>query len=377
MRPTPPRATGWARPLPSALTRRQRPFILCALVSIALLLLIHVAQAGPLAVALAGAASALLLAAFVSDRPELARPAALAAGATALWLPLGPVALAGAGLPPAIEDATIWPNVLVLLFASRLLAQAAQRQFLAFWHAPRQRPSRTGPQSLAAALLLGLALALTFYHFLGVAPPAPSLDPVSVTHRALAGGTIVHVAIVALFFVTLAAIGDAAILLLEEKAFVAHLRRQLQAADVSDRAGACALPSKASHLRAFHVVQAASREGTRSDAHFGERGPLDEYHLAARRLMRQFLTFMPLLGFLGTVIGLAVAIGALGSDTDAPGIDLAASLAGLSIQFETTLLGLLGGLLGQFALALLEKRETELWAECEHMVKRQDGPNAA
>src|SRR5690606_32951519 len=75
---------------------------------------------------------------------------------------------------------------------------------------------------------------------------------------------------------------------------------------------------------------------------------LDGFHRASRRMVRALLSFLPLLGFLGTVIGLTAAIGGLPSDLgpDARGgLDIGASLVGLAVKFETTLLGLAGGLI--------------------------------
>ena len=87
--------------------------------------------------------------------------------------------------------------------------------------------------------------------------------------------------------------------------------------------------------------------------------------------------FLPLLGFLGTVIGLATSIAELpASLSDAPGrgFDISGSLAGLAIKFETTLLGLLASMTAALALNLLEKRETELSAECLRSVEAALAP---
>ncbi len=49
------------------------------------------------------------------------------------------------------------------------------------------------------------------------------------------------------------------------------------------------------------------------------RRSLDAVHASTRRYLRALLAFLPLLGFVGTVIGLAVAIGSLGGDGGASG----------------------------------------------------------
>jgi biopolymer transport protein ExbB/TolQ len=83
--------------------------------------------------------------------------------------------------------------------------------------------------------------------------------------------------------------------------------------------------------------------------------------------VRSLLPLLPLLGFLGTVIGLATAIGELPrglTDGTGQGFDISASLAGLAVKFETTLLGLMASMISSLALNYLEKREAELAAEC-------------
>jgi biopolymer transport protein ExbB/TolQ len=89
-------------------------------------------------------------------------------------------------------------------------------------------------------------------------------------------------------------------------------------------------------------------------------------------MVRALLSSLPLLGFLGTVIGLTAAIGGLPRHLGpaAEGnLDISASLVGLAVKFETTLLGLAGGLLASLLLALLERREGELAAECRHLIR--------
>ena len=87
------------------------------------------------------------------------------------------------------------------------------------------------------------------------------------------------------------------------------------------------------------------------------------------------------MGFLGTVIGLTAAVGGLPGELQAPGngsLDIGASLLGLAVKFETTLLGLAGALVASLLLALLEKREGEISAECFHLVEMfpDDPPSA-
>ncbi len=92
----------------------------------------------------------------------------------------------------------------------------------------------------------------------------------------------------------------------------------------------------------------------------------ENFHQASRRFVRALLPFLPLLGFLGTVIGLATAIAGLphGSEGSPHGFDVSASLAGLAIKFETTFLGLVASIVASFLLNILEKHEAELAAAC-------------
>ena len=88
--------------------------------------------------------------------------------------------------------------------------------------------------------------------------------------------------------------------------------------------------------------------------------------------MRALVPILPLLGFLGTVIGLATALGQMPHSFggEGPGeIDLARSLAGLSIKFETTLLGLLASMVTAIGLAVLERHEAELAARAVRLVE--------
>src|SRR5262249_38908403 len=99
------------------------------------------------------------------------------------------------------------------------------------------------------------------------------------------------------------------------------------------------------------------------------------FHQASRRFVKGLVTLLPLLGFLGTVIGLSIALAELprGVGGGRGAFDIGGSLAGLAIKFETTLLGLLGGMIASLAIAVLEKAETELAADCELIVAALQG----
>lgn len=79
-------------------------------------------------------------------------------------------------------------------------------------------------------------------------------------------------------------------------------------------------------------------------------------------LLKIFLWAIPILGFIGTVMGLSTAVGSLAldpSNPDAMADSLASLTGGLGTAFDTTLLGLFLSLLLNFPLAMVQKKEDE------------------
>lgn len=80
-------------------------------------------------------------------------------------------------------------------------------------------------------------------------------------------------------------------------------------------------------------------------------------------LVRVFLWAIPILGFIGTVIGLSVAVGSLAMGDNADPEALKSSInsltSGLGTAFDTTLLGLVLSILMSFPLAAVQKKEDE------------------
>ena len=80
-------------------------------------------------------------------------------------------------------------------------------------------------------------------------------------------------------------------------------------------------------------------------------------------LVRVFLWAIPILGFVGTVIGLSVAVGSLSMGDNADPEALKESInnltSGLGTAFDTTLLGLVLSILMSFPLAAVQKKEDE------------------
>lgn len=80
-------------------------------------------------------------------------------------------------------------------------------------------------------------------------------------------------------------------------------------------------------------------------------------------LVKVFLWAIPILGFIGTVMGLSVAVGslAMGDNTDPEALKTSINnlTGGLGIAFDTTLLGLILSMLMSFPLAAVRKNEDE------------------
>eukprot|EP00913_Durusdinium_trenchii_P023372 g21950.t1 len=94
-------------------------------------------------------------------------------------------------------------------------------------------------------------------------------------------------------------------------------------------------------------------------------------------IIRGFVWAIPVLGFIGTVIGLSQAIGGFGSvlQTTEEIKDIKQSLqgvtGGLSTAFETTLQGLVAALVIQLILTFLKKSEQEFLDECAEYCTRE------
>jgi len=91
---------------------------------------------------------------------------------------------------------------------------------------------------------------------------------------------------------------------------------------------------------------------------------------ASYGLVQSFLWAIPVLGFIGTVIGLRAAIAALGitlranGDLSAIREGLQAVTAGLATKFETTLIALICAVIVQLLLSFLQSREGEFLDAC-------------
>jgi hypothetical protein len=280
----------------------------------------------------------------------------------------------------------IWPQLLVTLIGSRVLVTEGELSFAQFWRRPTKRRPAIEIQSIPSAIALGSFLTLAFYLCAHYALPPSTKQTSGIIVSAVLGRTIVHSAIIFLFFVILSSILHASQLYLADRSILAAFGRLVEedrkagatrelASILSDKLYTVA------HTRAFRLLNAAieakaSESKTPSDLAILS---FDGFHFASRHFVRGLLTFLPLLGFLGTVIGLAVAISELPRGvTEGVGqaLDISASLAGLAVKFETTLLGLVASMVASLSLSFLEKREAELAATCMLIVKDAGERNA-
>jgi biopolymer transport protein ExbB/TolQ len=98
-------------------------------------------------------------------------------------------------------------------------------------------------------------------------------------------------------------------------------------------------------------------------------------------MLRSFVWAIPVLGFIGTVLGLSQAIGGFGAvlesgqDMSAIKSELKVVTGGLATAFETTLQALVAALMIQLTLAFLKKSEEEFLDQCQeycakHVVNR-------
>jgi biopolymer transport protein ExbB/TolQ len=93
-------------------------------------------------------------------------------------------------------------------------------------------------------------------------------------------------------------------------------------------------------------------------------------------LIRGFIWAIPVLGFIGTVMGLSVAIGGFGdvlsktSDPSALADSLKVVTGGLSTAFETTLIALMFALFLQLMVTFLHKSEEEFLDECSEYCQK-------
>lgn len=268
-----------------------------------------------------------------------------------------------------VQQTGAWSECLMLVMSGRFLAIVSTDAFEQRWRNVFRGPAATSEQSIAAACLLGGALALAV---LSLVPPftgtANALSVVALLHSALMAATSIHLAILVAATTALVLIAAGFSRYARECWAFARLRTAIRrsrseggtdiARLLKDRAGPSA--------QSMTVIGFAALYAPRSDAaNLQALGPDDLrleaaslFHDASRQFLRRLLSLLPLLGFLGTVVGLAVAISGLPRGLSGS-VDLTASLGGLAIKFETTFLGLSVYLVGSLLVNLLDRLELE------------------
>ncbi|MCK5803283.1 MAG: MotA/TolQ/ExbB proton channel family protein [Lentisphaeria bacterium] len=101
-----------------------------------------------------------------------------------------------------------------------------------------------------------------------------------------------------------------------------------------------------------------------------QAGNDDDHMVSSYSLVKGFVWAIPVLGFVGTVLGLSEAIGSFGGvlskSEDLANLTIALKdvTAGLSVAFDTTLLGLVASLFVQLLIVTLMKREEDFLHDC-------------
>jgi hypothetical protein len=302
---------------------------------------------------------------------------AMVLGALALLVPIGLDWIGGRGdLATLSTEAGILPSILVLVFASRLVATATEVRFAAFWADPFVPGGPVQAQSAVAALLFAAALTLGFQSVVPLLRGAAPGGAGDVVTAALAGSSAIHEAIIALFFTILALLADQARLHLGDRRALRRLR-ELGRIRSGDAFRAVLAHARAAEPDSALLHRAARLAGISTEAATPATGP-DGFRRAGRQFVRNLIPLLPLLGFLGTVVGLAIAMAELprGLGSSQQGFDVSASLAGLAVKFETTLLGILASMVAGGLVAVLERRESETAAEADRLVEVAIGRGA-
>jgi biopolymer transport protein ExbB/TolQ len=350
-------------------TWRLRAYIVAFIVALVPYGLVHGTPASPIASLAIGCGIALLVLGTLTGR---------AFGTwIAVWLILIPTLISPLGLRLAassepladtLQRLFVWPSFILCLIGSRVLVASNEIAFADIWRKPYADGGPVAEQSVGGALALGIAATLAFYAVVPELLPATSGKSTGLIVSALRGTTFVHGAIILTFLVIVAMIVDAVRLHARDRAALNRFRAAIRASGAAASQRMTEEFRETGHTRAARLIAAALRPQTDTGAPTAYEG----FHAASRRFLRSLLPFLPLLGFLGTVIGLATAIADLPHGlSPEPGqmLDISGSLAGLAVKFETTLLGLLASLIASLALNLLEKYENELTAACHRVVE--------
>ena len=102
----------------------------------------------------------------------------------------------------------------------------------------------------------------------------------------------------------------------------------------------------------------------------------EQYFESTYTLLKGFIWGIPVLGFIGTVLGLSQAVGgfgvvvAQGADVEKLKSSLGGVTGGLSVAFETTLIALAAAFVLQIWLTMIKKQEEDFLDECSDYCHR-------
>ena len=284
-------------------------------------------------------------------------------------------------LASVLDSTQIWPQMLVAIFSSRVLSCQQELNFQRFWQNPLADASGVSIQSFPSAIALGAFLTMLHYAVISNLSLGGASGASSIVVSALLGHTVIHTLIIFLFFVVLALIGGGLWDYRSDRLALKKIRRFLktQPIDAVELDLVRAFPML-SHRRVIRVLIGAIELKAAQDMGKVQLATLsfDSFHRASRQFIRTLIPFLTLLGFLGTVIGLATAVSGLPGNLtpEQGGIDISASLAGLAVKFETTLLGLVSMMIASLLLNFLEKKEHQLTAECLLVINQRNSGHA-
>ena len=287
-----------------------------------------------------------------------------------------PLAIPSSHASDIFTLANLWTSLLIVFSSGMILNLLRRHTLFRLWDTdgPKGREHATAQISLGNAFTLAVLLWMLFFSSVALLPDSQLYNQVK---NVLFGDNIIYYLIPLAFAWALVLITSAWFASKSEQQELERLKillrshsfkvlKNVEALSILARVRQAFRPTAASQAGHFSdtllqlVADGRSEEldSTIDRLEFAEYQNLEAY----RSFVGTLLTSLPMLGFMGTIAGIMRAIGDFGGvleGTAAPG-ELAKSLGGLSLAFETTLLGLIGALVGSYLAALQRRRENSL-----------------
>lgn len=314
--------------------------------------------------------------------------------ALVLYMPLFPNLISGSGLvgqstlngvqtpqqrvlhaAQFLSVSKFWPNLLILLCAAFILNILRQHSLLRLWdRGTAEVEGMLGRLSLGNALVIGIFMTLSFYCGLLLLPGTAPLFR-SAKHLFFGSHLLYYLPVLVFFWAVALLLGELRLLRHEKRVLrtlLALLGRprlgELRAQDAEYLAlqveKLCApLSGSLVATRVHTLLRAVGSHSLQELKELNDR--LQDMEALALERNRGFLNTilwsLPLLGFLGTTAGIIGTLGAFGDalQSGSESTALLQSLQGLSLKFETTLIGMLTSLVAGFLLAVVRRRESE------------------